>query len=155
MFLISTVIHLIAFLYALFWIKESSESKKILSNQLLSLKLPHNTQKQAPVSSILTENQTKSKKNFILDFFDLTNPIQTFKIVFVRGHRLKISILLFVVILVVGPMHGELAVMYLYTRLKFNWNEIDYSVYYTFSTLITMCGKYNFNIFMKNFGKFE
>jgi len=151
-FIISTVIHLIAFLYALFWIKESTDSKK---NQLASPKLPQNIHKQAPAPSILLENQTTSKKNFILDFFDPTNPIQTFKIVFVRGQRIKTSILLFVVILVVGPMHGEQAVMYLYTRLKFNWNEIDYSVYYTFSTLITMCGEYNLNIFKKNLGKFE
>ncbi|XP_070493999.1 lysosomal proton-coupled steroid conjugate and bile acid symporter SLC46A3-like [Chironomus tepperi] len=125
-FLISTVIHLIAFIYALFWIKESSESKKISSSPLESPQI--------------IPNPTKTKKNFILDFFDPTNPIETFKIVFVRGQRLKISTLLFVVILVVGPMHGEQAVMYLYTRLKFNWNEVDYSFYYTFQTLITMCG---------------
>ena len=140
-FLISTVIHLIAFFYALFWIKESSKSQKNFSNQSESLKIPQNIPK--PIESISTfqQNQAAPKKNFILDFFDPTNPIETFKIVFIRGQRLKISILLFVVILVVGPMHGEQAVMYLYTRLKFNWNEVDYSVYFTFSTLITMCGE--------------
>ncbi|KAL7014919.1 hypothetical protein ACKWTF_016195 [Chironomus riparius] len=138
-FLISTTIHLIAFFYALFWIKESSKSQKTVLNKSESSKGTQNIDKATPSSSIPPQNQT-SNKNFILDFFDPTNPIETFKIVFIRGQRLKISILLFVVILVVGPMHGEQAVMYLYTRLKFNWNEIDYSVYFTFSTLITMCG---------------
>lgn len=132
MFLISTAIHLIAFLYTLFWIKESKNKCK---------NTPQNPQKSITTTPTLPQAQPLPKKNFILDFFDPTNPIQTFKIVFVHGQRLKISILLLVVIIVVGPMHGEQAVMYLYTRLKFNWNEVDYSFYFTFSTLITMCGE--------------
>jgi hypothetical protein len=111
------VIHLIAFLYALFFIKESPAPSKI----------PENT-----------------KVNFFADFFDPTNAIETFRIGFKRGRRLKIAVLLIVVVVVVGPMHGEQSVMYLYTRLRFNWNEVDYSIYQTFATLVTMSGGFFF-----------
>jgi hypothetical protein len=30
---------------------------------------------------------------------------------------------------IIGPLHEELAVMYLFTRYKFNWSEIEFSVF--------------------------
>lgn len=110
-FVISVVIHFIAFTYGLFFIEESP----------------------ARVTK-------KSQKSFLLDFFDPSNAIETFKIIAKSGKRLQIGILLIVVILVVGPSHGEAAVFYLFTRFKFQWNEIDFSIYSTYSTILTMSG---------------
>ncbi|KAG5668431.1 hypothetical protein PVAND_016371 [Polypedilum vanderplanki] len=114
-FIISVIIHLIAFLYALFVLKEPA---------------------------IKTEVSKSKKQNCIIDFFDPTNTIETFKIGFKRGRRIKIAVLLILVIIVVGPMHGEQSVVYLFTRLKFNWNEVNFGIYQTFSTVVTMSGTF-------------
>lgn len=118
---------MIAFLYGFFFIKESQTE---------------------------LEPQNKSKKSFLADFFDPSNAIETFKIFTRKDLKLQVSILLIVVMVVVGPMHGEQAVLYLYTRLKFNWNHIDYSVYSTYATLMTMGGKKIVELKLKFFFKF-
>lgn len=111
-FMISVVIHLIAFLYALFFIKESP-----------------------------SQVTTTSNRSFLADFFDPSNAIETFQVLTKSTKKLKILILLLVVVVVVGPMHGEQAVLYLFTRIKFNWNYIDFSIFSTYSTLMSMGGE--------------
>lgn len=82
------------------------------------------------------------KRSFLVDFFDPSNAIQTFKITTKKGLKLQISMLLLVVIVVVGPMHGEQAVLYLYTRYKFGWGQMDFSFYSTYSALMSMGGEF-------------
>lgn len=109
-FLISVVIYLIAFLYGLFFVKET------------------------PIIQ-------KEKKNFLVDFFNPANAIETIKVLTNSKKKKKIIMLLFVVIVVIGPMHGEQAVMYLFTRLKFDWNAVDYGLFGTYSTIMNMIGE--------------
>lgn len=125
---ISVAIHISAFLYAFFCIKEVSAYK---SNQISP-----NTNESTSKSVV------KSKKNICADFFDPTNAIDTFKVGFKRGRRARILIFLIAVLVIVGPMHGEQAVIYLFTRFKFNWNEVDYSLFGTFSTVVTGTGEH-------------
>jgi len=36
---------------------------------------------------------------------------------------------------------GEMAVMYLFTRYRFNWNEVDFSIFSTYSMVTNLFGK--------------
>lgn len=42
--------------------------------------------------------------------------------------------------LLIGPIHGEIAVTYLFTRYKFNWSEVEYSIFSTYSMALQMIG---------------
>lgn len=37
---------------------------------------------------------------------------------------------------------GEMTVMYLFTRYRFNWNEVDYSIFSTYSMMTNLIGKH-------------
>lgn len=78
---------MIALLYGLFVLKEVPQRKEKKSNQLV-------------------------KKSFCADFFDFGHIRETFLVAFkarVKNRRAKILALMIVVIIVVGPQHGELA----------------------------------------------
>lgn len=45
---------------------------------------------------------------------------------------------------------GEMAVMYLFTRYRFNWNEVKFSMFSTYSMVTNLIGKkfINYNLLM-------
>lgn len=84
-----------------------------------------------------------SDKSVIADFFDKKHVVNTFKIVFKDGenHRRKrVLALLLVLMVCVGPVFGEMAVTYLFTRFQFNWSEVDYSIFSTFGMMTHLVG---------------
>ncbi|XP_018328119.1 proton-coupled folate transporter [Agrilus planipennis] len=116
-FSISAVLYVIAFLYGLFRIQEP---KKI--------------------------DQPKPKKGrctLIRDFFDWKHILETFKVAFKKGEnnrKMKVMMLMLVVMVVIGPMHGEMVVSYLFTRYRFNWDEVDFSIFSTYNMLVGLVG---------------
>lgn len=86
----------------------------------------------------INEPSKDSEKFSIFDFFDPTNAIKTLKIFTKR--KLQIGLLLLVAIVVVGPSHGERAMLYLYTRFKFNWSLSDFGYFTTFSHVLSILG---------------
>lgn len=51
-----------------------------------------------------------AEKNLILDFFDRKHVVETFKVAFKKGshqRRLRVIMLIIVVMVVIGPLHGE------------------------------------------------
>jgi MFS transporter, PCFT/HCP family, solute carrier family 46, member 3 len=49
-------------------------------------------------------------KSFLSDFFDKEHVVETFRVAFKKGEnqrRLRVSMLLIVVMVVIGPMHGK------------------------------------------------
>ncbi|KAJ8954116.1 hypothetical protein NQ314_007145 [Rhamnusium bicolor] len=81
------------------------------------------------------QKETKEKKNFLLDFFDIKHVIQTLKVAFKTGEhnrRTRVSVIMILVMVVIGPMHGEMNVAYYFVRYKFGWSSIDYSLFSTF-----------------------
>ncbi|XP_050422969.1 proton-coupled folate transporter-like [Adelges cooleyi] len=118
---ISTALYLISLIYGIFRIKENPKRKT----------------ETEPVQ-ILT-----GCTDHISDFFNINHISEAFKVTFKREPHirwLKIMMLMFVIVVVQGPMQGETAVGYLYTRIKFNWNEVDYSVFSTFSFMANIAG---------------
>lgn len=84
-----------------------------------------------------------SNKGVIADFFDKKHIVNTFQVVFKKGEnqrRKRVLVLLTVLMVVIGPVFGEMAVMYLFTRFRFNWSEVDYSIFSTFGMLTHLIG---------------
>ncbi|CAH1967114.1 unnamed protein product [Acanthoscelides obtectus] len=80
---------------------------------------------------------------FIRDFFDVKHLLDTFKVAFKEGEnkrKVKVMLLMLVVMVVIGPMHGEMSVAYLFTRFRFNWDEVDFSVFSTYSMVTNLIG---------------
>ncbi|KAF2884242.1 hypothetical protein ILUMI_21934, partial [Ignelater luminosus] len=90
------------------------------------------------------EIKTKEENvSFIKDFFNLQHISETFQVAFKEGERnrkKRICTIMILVMVIIGPMHGELGVMYLFVRYRFQWNEIDYSIYSTYTFILHMIG---------------
>ncbi|XP_061704889.1 probable peptidoglycan muropeptide transporter SLC46 isoform X1 [Cydia pomonella] len=76
-------------------------------------------------------------------FFDMSLVKETLLVAFRRGpnnRRLRVIMLVVVLCVVIGPIYGEMSVMYLFTRYRFNWNEVDFSVFSTYAMCTSLVG---------------
>ncbi|CAG9785260.1 unnamed protein product [Diatraea saccharalis] len=81
--------------------------------------------------------------SFFTDFFNVALVLDTFKVAFKKGpgnRRLRVALLLIVVCVVFGPMHGEFCVQYLFTRFRFNWDEVQFSIWSTYCIITNLIG---------------
>ncbi|VVD00390.1 unnamed protein product [Leptidea sinapis] len=79
----------------------------------------------------------------ILDFFDMRYVKDTMMVAFKTGpnnRRLRVIMLVVVLCVVIGPIYGEMSVMYLFTRYRFNWNEVDFSMFSTYAMCTSLVG---------------
>lgn len=84
-----------------------------------------------------------SNKNAIADFFDKEHVMETFRVAFKTGEnrrRMKVIMLMIVVMVVIGPMHGEMSVIYLFTRYRLNWDEVEFSLFSTYAMVTGLVG---------------
>lgn len=80
---------------------------------------------------------------FLKDFFDVRFLLETLKTCFKQGannRRLKVILLMVVVMMVIGPLHGENTVLYLFVRLQFNWDELDFSLFSSYCVVMNLIG---------------
>ncbi|KAI5723435.1 hypothetical protein M8J76_005934 [Diaphorina citri] len=84
---------------------------------------------------------------FLADFFNCENIKGTFRSLFndsqfgnTPNRNVTIILMMISVIVIFGPISGEFAIIYLYTRFRFNWNEIDYSIFSTVNTFTHLFG---------------
>lgn len=99
--------------------------------------------KEVPLKA--ANSQPTIKKSFLADFFDLNHIKETFSVAFRNGprrRRAKILALMAVIIIAVGPQHGEMSLFYLFTRFKFNWSEVEFSIFSTYSVVVHLIGNY-------------
>lgn len=85
-FSISATLYCVALFYGLFYVDEP----KIKIDEKQKLKA--------------------ANKSVLADFFDKEHVVETFRVAFKKGEnqrRLRVSMLLFVVMVVIGPMHGK------------------------------------------------
>ncbi|XP_063379508.1 lysosomal proton-coupled steroid conjugate and bile acid symporter SLC46A3-like [Cydia fagiglandana] len=116
---LSGCLSLINFMYNLYWIKEAKRSIE---------------QKQHDGRGFLY---------FLRLFFDFTNIRETVRVVFKKGpsnRRVRICIMLAIVGVLFGPAYGELAVIYMSTRYRFGWDELQFSIYQTYNFVIHTLG---------------
>lgn len=85
----------------------------------------------------------KLPNNFCKELFDVKHISETFKVAFKdRGGVLRLKILLVMALsfTLFGPIYGEMAVGYLFTRYRFNWDEVNFSLYSTYGIIINLIG---------------
>ncbi|CAH1724819.1 unnamed protein product [Aphis gossypii] len=89
-------------------------------------------------------------------FFSLNHIIDAFKITFKKeknNRRMKVIALTLLITGVMGPLQGDKGVAYLFTRVKFNWNEVQFSVYSTTTMCINLVGTFvTLGIVVRKFG---
>ncbi|XP_065210816.1 probable peptidoglycan muropeptide transporter SLC46 [Planococcus citri] len=83
------------------------------------------------------------KKLHVLQFFNLTRVVDSFRVVFnknLANKRIIVSILCAIFALVYFTMQGEYSILYLFLRLKFHWKERDYSLYIVYRQIGIVVG---------------
>ncbi|XP_045459996.1 proton-coupled folate transporter-like [Harmonia axyridis] len=78
------------------------------------------------------QNAEEKPRGFLTDFFHIEHVKSTFQMCFKTGpknRKKKMIIIMILCMLIQGQFHGEYAVLYLFTRIKFKWDEVDYSYY--------------------------
>ncbi|XP_012286336.1 uncharacterized protein LOC105702940 [Orussus abietinus] len=125
-FAISTVCYMLSFIYGLVVIKEPPRPPKGPADKM--------------------DQVDRAKMSFCastLDFFALRHISETFRVAFKKGARnrqKRVIVLMIIVMVVIGPVYGEMAVMYLFVRYRFNWNEVKFSMYSTYSMVTNLIG---------------
>ncbi|KAH8262259.1 hypothetical protein KR026_010704 [Drosophila bipectinata] len=114
-FSISAAFYVIAFVYGFFFLEE-------------------------PVAR---PEKSVEQKSLLADFFDKEHVVQTFRVAFQKGEnqrRKRVILLMIVVMVIIGPLHGEMAVTYLFTRFRFNWSEVEFSFFSTYAMFTGLIG---------------
>lgn len=122
-FTISTVCYVLSFIYGLVVIKEPPRPA-----------LAQDKKNQEVKKSVCAST---------LHFFSLKHISDTFKVAFKKGEnnrQQRVAVLMIVVMVIVGPMYGEMAVVYLFMRYRFNWDELRFSMFSTYSMVTNLIG---------------
>lgn len=99
--------------------------------------------KKEPKVKTISNTAEVHRESCLRKFFNFHHIEEAFAVAFKDdGHsrRLRIILLMVVVIVVMGPMHGEMTVMYLFTRVRFNWDEVNYSIFSTYMMVTNLLG---------------
>ncbi|XP_030378702.1 proton-coupled folate transporter [Scaptodrosophila lebanonensis] len=87
--------------------------------------------------------KTAEQRGLLADFFDKAHVAQTFRMAFKRGEnqrRKRVILLMIALMVIIGPLHGEMAVTYLFTRFRFNWSEVEFSFFSTYAMFTGLIG---------------
>ncbi|XP_050421659.1 proton-coupled folate transporter-like isoform X2 [Adelges cooleyi] len=79
----------------------------------------------------------------VQNFFDVKHIKAAIAVTFKKGkynRRIRVIMMMLVLIIIMGPMSGEMSVMYLSTRMRFNWDEVKYSVFSTYTMAVGFIG---------------
>ncbi|KAG4072853.1 hypothetical protein HA402_002596 [Bradysia odoriphaga] len=90
-----------------------------------------------------TETDEVTQKSLVADFFDTKHVVDTFKVALKSGpnkRRLRVVLLMVSLMVVIGPVYGEMSVFYLFTRYRFNWSEIEFSLFSAYGTVTGLLG---------------
>ncbi|CAG9785258.1 unnamed protein product [Diatraea saccharalis] len=109
--------------------------------------------KDPPRTNDQKEHDRKGVGHFFRTFFDLSNVKETVTVVFKNGpnkRRLRMIVLLCVVTILFGPMFGEISIMYMSTRYRFNWDEVKFSIFQTYNFIVHTIGTiFSITVFSK------
>ncbi|KAK5648562.1 hypothetical protein RI129_003454 [Pyrocoelia pectoralis] len=77
------------------------------------------------------------------DVLNIKETVSNFKFIVEPNGKLQTRQMLAILVvatLATGPLYGQDGVLYLYTRLQFNWNEIDFSIFGGYCSVIHTIG---------------
>ncbi|XP_050525054.1 uncharacterized protein LOC126896377 [Daktulosphaira vitifoliae] len=101
-----------------------------------------NDQPKSSKNNKLIEKKQMCMLDFV-DFFNVKHIKTAWNVTFKKGpnsRKAKIIMLLILFLIVDGPIQGIIAVEYMYTQLRFKWDEVDYSLFSTSVFLINITG---------------
>ncbi|KAL0125340.1 hypothetical protein PUN28_004466 [Cardiocondyla obscurior] len=127
-FSIAMVCYVLSFVYGLVVIKEPP---RVIAERSRKKSLPPEGKKRTSLCA------------FVLDFFSLKHIEETFRVAFKKGahnRQKRVIVLMVIVMVVIGPLYGEMAVLYLYMRYRYNWNEVTFSMFSTFGMVTNLIG---------------
>ncbi|XP_014365631.2 uncharacterized protein LOC106716603 [Papilio machaon] len=96
--------------------------------------------KEKPKKSIDNDNS-----NTIFSLFSIKDLSATINVAFKRregSRRLQIILIMLAYMFIVGPVLGEAQMTYWFTRYKFKFTEVDYSLFLTYSVLVGSVGSF-------------
>ncbi|XP_014208805.1 solute carrier family 46 member 3-like [Copidosoma floridanum] len=126
---IAACCYVFSFVYGLVVIKESPRALEL--------------RKKAMQSSEPTKGSRTGCWAGLTDFFAIRHVRETFRVAFrdgPRNRRRRVMVLMFIVMVLIGPMYGEMAVLYLFARYRFQWNEVQFSVFSTYCMVTNLLG---------------
>ncbi|KAK9888682.1 hypothetical protein WA026_000912 [Henosepilachna vigintioctopunctata] len=92
---------------------------------------------------VVEDNKTKDKNekscNFFKEVFHIKYITGVFKI-FRKGVTCRIIVILLAGVMTVGPWYGEVNLNYMYTRMKFKWTAVDYSIFSGIQFIVQVTG---------------
>ncbi|XP_026742877.1 proton-coupled folate transporter-like [Trichoplusia ni] len=92
-----------------------------------------------------TKEVESDKTTSILSVISVKDLVATVNVAFkVRqgSRRLQIILIMFAYMFIVGPVLGEAQMTYWFTRYKFKFTEVDYSLFLTYSVLVGSVGSF-------------
>ncbi|XP_072397415.1 probable peptidoglycan muropeptide transporter SLC46 [Diabrotica undecimpunctata] len=119
-FAISFILYTTVYFYGLFFIKDIWEYKRDNGEVL-----------------------EKPSKDFLNDFFDIKHVYQTLQVAFKKREdrrRRRIFLTLLLTLLSLGPLRGEANLIYYFSKLKFGWSPVDFSLFITFQFAVYVSG---------------
>ncbi|OWR47491.1 adenylate cyclase, partial [Danaus plexippus plexippus] len=87
----------------------------------------------------------KEESQTVLSMFSVKDLAATVNVAFKSrqgSRRLQIVLVMFAYMLIVGPVLGEAQMTYWFTRYKFKFTEVDYSLFLTYSVLVGTIGSF-------------
>ncbi|XP_053614631.1 uncharacterized protein LOC128677657 [Plodia interpunctella] len=86
-----------------------------------------------------------NEKSSVLSVFSMQDLAATVSVGFKKregSRRLQIILIMFAYMLIVGPVLGEAQMTYWFTRYRFKFTEVDYSLFLTYSVLVGSVGSF-------------
>lgn len=102
-FSITAVMYVMSFFYCYFYVKEPKDLN------IKHKKVQNGKEKTVEDGKEKAVKDNVPRQGFIKDFFNLKHVMETFKVAFKKGEnnrKLKVLLLMLVVMVVIGPMHG-------------------------------------------------
>ncbi|KAJ0180107.1 hypothetical protein K1T71_004698 [Dendrolimus kikuchii] len=91
------------------------------------------------------KNESSDLRGFLKSFFDIKHVKDTLTVAFKKGpnnRRTKSILILASIAFIYGTSYGEYTVRYLFTRYRFNWDALKYSMLNTFYICIHLLGAF-------------
>ncbi|XP_013184397.2 proton-coupled folate transporter [Amyelois transitella] len=98
---------------------------------------------ERPAANDGNQEERNGILNFLKTFFDVQHVKDTITVVFRNGpkkRRTKSILVMLCVTFIYGPAYGEFTMRYLFTRHRFNWDAVKYSLFSTCNVLTHSLG---------------
>ncbi|XP_026763158.1 proton-coupled folate transporter-like [Galleria mellonella] len=92
-----------------------------------------------------TKKKVEGEKSSIMSVFSTQDLVATVNVAFKPREgkkRMHIILIMFAYMFIVGPVLGEAQMTYWFTRYKFKFTEVDYSLFLTYSVLVGSVGSF-------------